>query len=329
MSYHQLIISSLVTSILFTPGVMSGPLSIGNFTQVKMEYQYTDYFQYTYPNPILFEYPNQQYIQPLPFIADFPENRALIRVTQGLGINDELQVKYQYSDLDQDIFQDLFNIKYQRNLSASADAHISSQITRGSGGFLGKMIEIGGKMDWAGFILASGSYAYYTNEVDSSESKGNDAHSFQLKLRQSLSRSTALQVRHEWFFASGEKADFVSNTLTFWLSQFLPTKTALHLEWREHWDTTDLLSHSPSFEIDQYLSWRTIATARVRYYYGKPANPDVLETIKGDHFESYSFTGILSHYILAETQVSLKYRYYWCDQDIAMNTYLISIEHIL
>ncbi len=134
-----------------------------------------------------------------------------------------------------------------------------------------------------------------------------------MKLRQSLTRSTAFQVRHDWFFASGDKADFVSNTLTFWLSQFFPTQTALHFEWRKHWDTTDLISHSPSIEIDQYLSWATIAKVRARYYYGKPSDPDALETIKGDHFESYSISGILSHYILAETLVSLKYRYYWSD----------------
>ncbi len=170
MSLRQFYFLLTTSSLLLSKTVSGGPLSIGNFTQIKMEYQYTDYLKYSYPSPILFEYPNQQYIQPLPFIADFPENRGLIRVTQGLGINDELQVKYQYSDMDEGIFQDLFNLKYQRNISASTDAHVSGQITRGSGGFLGKMIGFGGKIDWAGFVLASGSYAYYTNEVDSLES---------------------------------------------------------------------------------------------------------------------------------------------------------------
>jgi hypothetical protein len=320
---------SLITAsvLLFIPAIAgAGPLSLGDFTQVKMEYQYTDYLKYNYPNPVLFEYPNQQYTQPLPYIADFPENRTLVRVTQGLGINNEIQLKYQYSDLDVENYQELFNLRYQRNLSAAADGHVSAQLTRGAGGFMGTMFETGGKIDWAGFVLLSGSYAYYSNETDTSSS---DAHSFQLKLRQAITRSTALQVRHDYFFAAGDKADFVSNTITFWLSQFFPTQTALHLEWREHWDSVDLHSSSPSFEIDQYLSWATILKVRGRYYYGKPSDPVALESLKGDSFESYSISGILSHYLYAETQISLKYRYYWSDQDIEMNTYLLSLEHIL
>ncbi|TKJ40766.1 hypothetical protein CEE37_07315 [candidate division LCP-89 bacterium B3_LCP] len=320
----------LISAITLIPAsLFAGPLSIGNFTQVKLEYQYTDYLKYSYPNPILFEYPNQQYTQPLPYIVDFPENRSLARVTQGIGFNDEIQLKYQYSDLSENNFQDLFNLKYQRNVSASADVHISGQFTRGTGNFLGKMVQLGGRYDWAGFVLASASYAYYTNEIDSVGLEKSDAHSFQLKLRQTLSRSTAFQVRHDWFFASGEKADFVSNTLTFWLSQWLPTQTAVHLEWREHWDTAGLTSHSPSLEIAQYLSWATIFKTRARYYYGKPTDEAALETIKGDHFTSFSISGILSHHLFAETIVSVKYRYYWSDQDVEMNTYLLALEHIL
>jgi len=326
MSLRQIFCIFLTILLIWTANVFAGPLSIGNFTQVKLEYQYTDYFKYTYPNPILFEYPDQQYTQPLPYIADFPENRALLRIIQGLGFNDELEMRYQYSDLNEENHQDLFFLKYQRNLTASADAHVSGQITRGISGFLGKMIEVGGKYDWAGFFLASGSYAYYTNESDTSDS---DAHSFQLKLRQSLTNTTAFQVRHDWFFAKGETSDFTTNTLSFWLSQWLPTKTAVHLEYRYHWDTTDLKSFSPGFEIDQYLSWATILKVRGRYYYGKPGNPEALQSLKGDHFESYAVSAILSYYLFAESNVSLKYRYYWSDQDIEMNTYLLALEHIL
>ncbi len=317
-------IIALVAST-FALAAYAGPLSIGGFTQVKTEYQYTDYDEYGYPDPLLYEYP-EEYFQPLPYVADFPENRGLIRLTKGLGINDEMEVKYQYSDLDEGNQQELFNLKYSRNLSGSADAHLSSQLTTGAAGFLGKMFEAGGKYDWAGFVLASASYAYYSNETDTSL---NDSHSWQLKLRQTLTKTTAFQVRHDWFFASGENADFTSNTLTFWLSQWFPTRTALHLEWREHWDTMGLVSHAPTIEIDQYLSWATLVKVRGRYYYGKPSDPIALESIKGDSFNSYSISGIISHYLFAETNVSLKYRYYTSDQDISMNTYLLAIEHIL
>ncbi len=326
MFLRKLICLLISTSFVFVTTSEAGSFSIGNFTQVKMEYQYTDYGEYTYPNPILFEYPEQQYIQPAPYVGDFPENRAMLRITQGLGINDELVVRYQYSDLDDGNQQELFNLKYQRNLAASADAHISSQVTTGIAGFVGKMIEFGGKIDWAGFVLATASYAYYSNESDTTNS---DAHSWQLKLRQALTKTTALQIRHDWFFAGGEKSDFTSNTLIFWLSQWLPTRTAVHLEWREHWDTTGLVSHAPTIELDQYLSWATLVKLRGRYYYGKPSDPTALESIKGDAFNSYSISTIVSHFLFAETNVSLKYRYYWSDQDTQINTYLLAIEHIL
>lgn len=308
---------------------LAGPWSIGNFTQVKLEYQYTDYLEYKYPNPILFEYPNQDYRQPVPYIADFPENRALAKVSQGLGINDVLHVKYQYSDLDRNKWQQLFNLKYVRNLSASTEAHVAGQITTGSGSFLGKMIEVGGKVDWAGFFLLEGTYAYYSNKVDTAGASSSDAHSFELKLRQALSKSTALQVKYGYFFSGGPGADFFSNTLTFWLSQYLPTRTAVHLEWREHWNGQHYHAWSPGLEIDQYLSWATVLTFRARFYQGLPEDPMQSMSLQGSKFDSYSVSGVLSHHIFAETVVMLKYRYYWSDQDIRMNTYLIGLEHIL
>ena len=329
MSPKRIAATFFCIGCLYPLFISAGNLSLGNFTQIKLEYQYTDYFDYTYPNPILFEYPDHDYRQPAPYIADFPENRALAKITQGLGINDELQIKYQYSDLDETRYQDLFNLKYVHNLSPSADLRLSTQITRGSGGFLSRMIGVGGRIDWAGFVLAEGSYAYYANKLDTAITSGNDAHSIELKLRQALSRSTALQVKYSYFFAAGENADFFSNTLTFWLSQYLPTRTALHLEWREHWNGLRFRSVSPGLEIDQYLSWATILTFRARFYRGLPRDPTQLEIISGNKFESYSLSGILSHHIFAETVVMLKYRYYRSDQDIRMNTFLIGLEHIL
>jgi len=308
---------------------LAGPWSIGNFTQVKLEYQYTDYLDYTYPSPILFEYPNQDYRQPVPYIADFPENRALAKVSQGFGINGVLHTKYQYSDLDRNKWQQLFNLKYVRNLSSSTEAHVAGQITTGSDNFLGKMIEVGGKVDWAGFVLLEGTYAYYSNKANTTGASSGDAHSIELKLRQALSRSTALQVKYGYFFSGGNAPDFFSNTLTIWLSQYLPTKTAVHLEWREHWNGQHYRSWSPGLEIDQYLSWAMVFSLRGRFYQGLPEDPIQLQSLQGAKFDSYSVSAILSHHLLAETVVMLKYRYYWSDQDIRMNTYLIGLEHIL
>jgi hypothetical protein len=308
---------------------LAGHFSIGNFTQVKLEYQYSDYLDYEYPSAILFEYPNQDYRQPAPYIADFPENRVLAKVSQGLGINDVLHVKYQFSDLDQAKWQQLFNAKYVRNLSSSTEAHLAGQFTTGSGNFTGKMVEIGGKVDWAGFILGEITYGFYRSEIDTAGSIQSDAHALELKLRQALSRSTALQVKYGYFFSGGESADFFSNTLTVWLSQFLPTQTALHLEWREHWNGSQYRAWSPGLEIDQYLGWATNLTLRVRYYRGLPRDPNQLAQITGRYFESNSFSIILAHHIFAETVINVKFRNYASDEGILMNTYLIGLEHIL
>ncbi len=316
-------------SFCLSSAALAGPYSIGNFTQIKLEYQYTDYLEYRYPNPILFEYPGQDYRQPAPYIVDFPENRMLAKVSQGLGINDVLHVKYQYSDLDESKWQQLFNAKYVRNLSASTEAHIAGQITTGSGKFMGKMIEVGGKVDWAGFVLAEATYGYYSNKIDTSGAITSGAHAAELKLRQALSRSTALQVKYGYYFSGGESADFFSNTVTVWLSQFLPTQTAIHLEWREHWNGMHYRAWSPGLEIDQYLGWATNLTLRTRYYRGIPKDPNQLAQIGGDFFESNSISAVLSHHFYAETVVMLKIRNYASDEGVVMNTYLIGLEHIL
>jgi hypothetical protein len=68
---------------------------------------------------------------------------------------------------------------------------------------------------------------------------------------------------------------------------------------------------------------------RARYYRGIPEDPIQLAALKGGKFNSWSFSGILSHQLFAETIVMLKYRYYWSDQDIEMNTYLLGLQYIL
>jgi hypothetical protein len=318
----QRLLAALLCLATLTTASYAGKFSIGSFTQVKLEYQYTDYSKYTYPSPILFEFPNQDYRQPAPYIADFPENRALLKISQGLGINDVLHVKYQYSDLTSVNRQELYNAKYVRNLSASTEAHLAGQITKGSGEFTSRMLETGAKVDFAGFTLAEGTYAYYYNTVDTAGGAKGSAHSIELKLRQSVSKTTALQVKYGYFFASnGDLRDFFSNTL--------PTKTALHLEWRESWNSSRYRAWSPSLEIDQYLNWASILTVRARYYHGVPQEIAQLEALQGGEFNSYSLSGILSYRLFAETTVNLKYRYYWSDQDIQMHTYLIGLEHIL
>jgi hypothetical protein len=82
-------------------------------------------------------------------------------------------------------------------------------------------------------------------------------------------------------------------------------------------------------EIDQYLNWASTLTLRARYYRGIPEDPMQLAALKGGKFNSWSLSGIISHQLFAETIVMLKYRYYWSDQDIQMNTYLIGLQYLL
>jgi len=124
-------------------GCLGRPYSIGNFTQISWN-PILDYLDYEYPNPIFFEYPGQDYRQPAPYIVDFPENRGAGQVSRAWA-----SMTFCMSSTSirsgREQWQQLFNAKYVRNLSASTEAHIAAQITRGSGKFLDRMIEVGGR----------------------------------------------------------------------------------------------------------------------------------------------------------------------------------------
>jgi hypothetical protein len=184
----------------------------------------------------------------------------------------------------------------------------------------------GVKYDFGGFFRIEPSLSLYWNDVSGAQQKSQ---SYTLKLRQALTNTTALQTKYNYFHAQGGQG-FSFNTVTLWLSQWFQSQTALHLSFRYHWDTQQGQSLAPGLEVGQYLNWAT--TLNVSYRFFTMENDDPASTfyqqITGDSFDSNSFSVILNRTQWTNTTLILKYRYYTCNQDVRMNTYLFSVEQV-
>lgn len=311
----------------------------GYQTVIKTEYQYSDYNKYTYPDPILFEYPDVPYFQPLPYISAFPEHRFLTKITQYFGFSTSLGFRYQRSSLDQYNRQGIYNFRLTHELSDQYSIMGTYQYmdlkseSQDGDSYSGHMFEIGGKFNFAGAVLVEPGYGFYTSGYVAAGTDQGGAHSLTLNLRQALTRTTALQAKYNYFYIDYSTLDlskeiFFANTLTVWLSQYLPTETAIHLSNRFYWNSSETRSFSPSIEFIQYLNWKTIVHVDYRYYRNEPQEQDFLQRIKGDHFSTHSCSAILEYSFTVNTKIWLKYRYYTSDQNISMNTYLFAIEQV-
>jgi hypothetical protein len=305
-----------------------------------MEYQYSDYLDFEYPHPVLFEYPDVAYTQPLPYISGFPEHRFLTRVTQYFGFNTSLGLRYQRSELDENTTQQIYFARLTRELSDQYSVMAAYQFMELDNGFnrnsnlSGHFFEIGGKFNFAGAVHVEPSYGYFSSSYVSPSAVDGGAHSFMLKLRQALGPTTALQVKHHFFRVDyttdlDENEKFDSNTLTVWLSQYLPTETAIHASGRFYCNSKDTKSYSPKLEIVHYLNWKTILHLSYRYYKNTPETEEFLQRISGDSFKTHACAVMLEYSLSANTKAFLKYRYYSSDQNVRMNTYLVSLEQIL
>jgi len=333
-------IAAIIIIIYFSPLKLEAQLFGPGFqTVIKTEYQYSDYFKYGYPDPILFDYPDAVFSQPQPYIAAFPEHRFLTRITQYFGFKTSLALRYQRGIVDNNTRQNIYNTKltYEINDQYSVmgayqymnvyDSQVKDDI------LAGHMFEIGGKFNFAGFIHLEPSYSFYSSDYTASDAKSGGADSFTFKYRQALTNSTALQVKYNYFNVdyttySDENRVFSANTMTLWLSQYFPTETALHLSNRFYWNSAETNSFSPGIEAVQYITWDVILHLSYRYYKNKPKEEEFLQRIKGDSFSSNAVSAILDYSLSADSKLQLKYRYYTGDQNITMNTYLISLEQI-
>jgi len=315
-------------------------LGSGYQTVIKTEYQYSDYFHYTYPDPILFEYPDQLYFQPAPFLASFPEHRFLTRVTQYFGFNTSLGLRYQWSQLDKNNRQSFYNFRLDHELNDQFSVMGSYQFmsldnkNEDELDYSGHILEIGGKYNFAGAVHVEPSLSYYTSGYFAPNAKSGGGYTAMLNLRQALGRATALQIKYYYlkvdFTTELDKNEkFDANTLTIWLSQYLPMETAIHLSGRFYWNTQQTQSFSPSLEVIHYLSWQTILHVSYRYYKNRPQTEAFLQRIKGETFSTHAISAILEYSFSANTKLQLKYRFYTSDQQVQMNTYLVGFEQIL
>jgi hypothetical protein len=211
-------------------------------------------------------------------------------------------------------------------VSNSFSINSSGQYTKASKNFDGYMADAGFKYDFGGFFMVEPSASFYWNFVGGSRQQ---AQSYNLQLRQALTNTTATQVKYNYFHAIGAQG-FSFYTITCWISQWLPTKTALHLSLRYHWDTVQGESIAPGIEVAQYLNWATTLNVSYRFFTMKNNDPNSLfhQQVIGDSFDSNSITAILTRTMWNDTVLMIKYRYYTCNQDVRMNTYLVGIEQV-
>ena len=334
----------LLTAVFIITAMSGQVFAIGpNFdyyTKLKLEYQYTDYLEYEWPQYLEFFYGEDEFTQPAPFMAKFPEHRFLTKITQAFGPDVELQVKYQYGYLgkkyeytpeaelvsDTDV-EEIYNARMEYKLNDNWTINGSGQHTTATGDFTGWMGDAGFKFDWGGFIMLEPSISLFWNQAAGVD---QNAQSYNLKVRQAITNTTALQIKYNYFIATGEDG-FHFNTVTGWISQWLPTQSALHLSLRYHWDSFKGESFAPGIELIHYLNWATQIQLSYRYFTmsgDDPEAPFFDQLIEGDSFDSNSFNIILKRNMWADTDIMVKYRYYGSNQNTRMNTYLIGVEQV-
>jgi|GEM_PF-1425362 len=335
-----------------TPVHAIGP-NFDYYTKVKFEYQYSDYLDYSWPSAIEYAFGEHPFSQPNPLLASFPEHRWLTKVTQAFGSNIELQLMYHYSFLGKNYFtaedgsrsqwnksEHLYNSRVNYKVKDNLLLNGTVQYSTATGNQLysasaetadltGWMFDAGCDWDFAGFVRVEPSVSFFMNEIAGSKT---NAQSMNLKLRQALSNTAAFQVKYSYFHTDpiGNQAGLEYQTVTGWLSQWLPTQTAIHLLYRYHVDNQNAVSNGPGIEISQYLDWATIMTLSYRNYRMNNDDPasNFRQAISGDKFTSDAYSLILSRTFWNDTVIGVKYRYYTTNQNVRMNTYLISLEQV-
>ena len=294
--------------------------------KIKVELQYADYFEYEYPEPIIFWYGKQEYAQNYPYIVNFPERRGLIKFTRLAGPKTAISVKYQFSDLREDVNQHLGEAKITRNFGESVIGLVGAQIINDTRGFNAYQPGIGIQWNISPLTIIQADAQYYTRGTDSEPVGGKlGSLNIRLKYRQVLTISTALFLEYIFYDASGETIDFKSHTASVWLSQFLPTQTAVHLNLRFYDNSMGIRSIAPSLEIARYLNWKTILRLKYRYYANESENISLGEAdvIIPDNLKSHAISAQLNRDITPDLLVYMKYRYYKSNLHVEMNTYLL------
>ncbi len=296
-------------------------------TRLKMEYQYSDYTSYRYPEAIIPNYPDTLFQGQDPHIADFPENRALVKITQTLSPMSALQLRFQYSDLTEDKEQNLIYARYAHDVTELHTLYGSYQYLKQPDNYVGHMFQFGIREDRSGWIVGETSLSYLRNVYDD----GNmiETYAPMLQMRFSLDRYTAILGRWEGYWTGGDNDDIKSFIYSLYISRFFETQTAVHIGCRYYDNDLGVVSYAPAFEIAQYVLWNLTLRASYRYYENEIENAEIAATLEQSAIRSHSFRAIVEWEAIGDVKFHLKLRRYTNNQHIGMNTYLLGFEVIL
>jgi len=295
-------------------------------SKLKVELQYADYGEYEYPEPIIYQYGISPYQQNQPYIANFPEQRGLIKYSRLLGRASQLGVKYQYSAIRQGVTQHLTELKYTRTMSESVVGILAGQYQYDSRGFAAFQAGTGALWDISPLTSVQGDIQYYSRGADSGPVGGKmGTINLRLKARQVLTLSTAVQAEYVYYDAHGDLLTFNSHSVTAWVSQFLKSQTAIHLSFRYYTNSMGISSIAPALEVAQYLNWATVLWVKYRYYQNKSENVSLGEhdVIIPDNLRSRAFSIQVNREMSVTWMAYAKYRYYASNLGVKMNTYML------
>jgi hypothetical protein len=297
-------------------------------SKLKVELQYADYSEYEYPEPILFSYGKSPYTQNDPYIVNFPERRYLLKFTHLLQPESQLGIRFQYSDIKQDCKQYFLEGKITRTTGETTTGFLSAMVLYDTRKY--SSIQGGIGMMWEPTPLTSlqGDVQYYYRGAAAVALGGKmGSLNVRTKLRQVLTLSTAIQGEYTYYNADGDAVSFTSHTMAVWLSQFLPTQTAVHTLLRYYTNSLGIRSFSPSVEVAQVISWSTVLWLKFRYYTNESDNVSFGEegVVVPDGLISRSYTIQLNQEVTSDMLVYGKFRYYNSSLSVAMNTYMLGV----
>jgi hypothetical protein len=148
-----------------------------------------------------------------------------------------------------------------------------------------------------------------------------------MKIRQVLTVSTALLLEYVYYDADGENLQFQSHTGSVWLSQFLPTQSAVHLNLRYYDNSMGITSWATSAEWAQYLNWATVLRLKYRQYWNKSKDVSLGEkdVIIPNNLQSKAVTVQLNREMSPDLEVYGMYRFYASNLHVQMHTYVVGM----
>jgi len=319
-------------------------------TQVKLEYQYSDYGEYRYPT-ILSDDQNYAFQYINPYISNFPEHRSLAKVTQLLGPITKLEMRYEYSDLDDAKNQHRYFGRLDRDITDMTTLYGAFQYLSGtnsnpdSTSADGSMMMLGLKHDRSGWIKAEASFSYdrsnspitiYLIDPLTDDTVGTERGTLltetympMLKLRWSINSVTAVTGRWDGYWSVADGTTYPSHAFTIFVSRYFPTQTALHVFTRFYTNDIGIESFSPSVEVAQYILWNLTGRLNYRFYRNWFEGDAIPVYIDGASITAHSIRAYIEWQIDASIKLHFKYRKYVSDQDVDMNTYLVGFEYEL